>query len=115
MLPCLGFAVERSDLNQPSRRRVGLLNGVFDRYRFRFGGFGHSWHCFGGSDDRTRLGINDDDGALRPLQLRRRADCRGGGCWRRGVNAMVNETGMMHILHVDIPMAPPVGRIACNG
>jgi hypothetical protein len=31
------------------------------------------------------------------------------------VGAMVNETGMMHILHVDIPMAPPVGRIACNG
>jgi hypothetical protein len=66
MLPCLGFAVERSDLNQPSRRGVGLLNDLFDRYRFRFGGFGHSWHCFGGSDDRTRLGINDDDGALRP-------------------------------------------------
>ena len=58
-------------------RRVGLLNGVFDRYRFRFGGFG-SWHCFGGSDDRTRLGSNDDNGTLRPLQLRRRADCRGG-------------------------------------
>jgi hypothetical protein len=115
MLPCLGFAVERSDLNQPSRRRVGLLNGLFDRYSFRFGGFGHSWHCFGGSDDRTRLGSNDDDGALRLLQLRCRADCRGGSCWRRGVGAMVNETGMMHILHVDIPMAPPVGRIACNG
>jgi hypothetical protein len=30
------------------------------------------------------------------------------------VGAMVNETGMMHILHVDIPMAP-VGRIACEG
>ena len=56
---------------------MGLLNGVFDRYRFRFGGFG-SWHCFGGSDDRTRLGSNDDNGTLRPLQLRRRADCRGG-------------------------------------
>ena len=40
MPPCLGFALERSDLNQPSRRRVGLLNGAFDLYRFRFGGFG---------------------------------------------------------------------------
>jgi hypothetical protein len=52
MLPCLGLAVEGADLNQPSRRHVGLLNGAFDRYIFRFGGFGHSWH--GGSDDRTR-------------------------------------------------------------
>jgi hypothetical protein len=31
------------------------------------------------------------------------------------VDAMVNETGMMHILDVDIPMALPVGRSACNG
>ena len=43
MLLCLGFAVERSDLNQPSPRRVELLlDGLFGRDRFRFGGFRRS-------------------------------------------------------------------------
>jgi len=64
VLPCLSFAVERADLNQPSCKRVGL-NGAFDRYRFTFGGFCHSRHWFGGSNDRSRLGSNDDDGSMK--------------------------------------------------
>jgi hypothetical protein len=64
-----------------------------------------------GSDDRAGLGSSDNYGALYLLQLRRHTDRRRGSRWRRRLGAMVSDTGMTHILHADIPMAP-VGRIA---
>jgi hypothetical protein len=63
VLPCLVFALEGTDLNQPPATRVRLLSD-----RFGFGGFDFGRLGLGRSDDRARLGGYDDD-ALSMLGL----------------------------------------------